>query len=246
MPELAPHRKVINMLESNGLLDEAKLSFLIDLDKRDPAAIKQLVKDSGIDPMDIDTTEESGYVPGSHQISDAEDNFRAVLDEVTSTDSGRETVQIIHQNWDQASKQVLMESPEVLPIIQQQRENGIYDTIMTEMDRQKTLGNIPPNMPLLQAYKLVGDHLSETGGFQALVKQTETTSSNGQTSGNVSQPAQRGPVATTVGTPRATVANDERAKAAAPSNTNPAPAKSSVNPLSMSDDEFMAQMSHRV
>lgn len=33
MQELQPHRKTLLMLENNGLLDEGKLSFLIDSDE---------------------------------------------------------------------------------------------------------------------------------------------------------------------------------------------------------------------
>ena len=39
MQDIAPHRKVIMMLEDNGLLDTDKLSFLIDLEKMNPDAI---------------------------------------------------------------------------------------------------------------------------------------------------------------------------------------------------------------
>lgn len=34
MQDIAPHRKVLLMLENNGLLDEGKLSYLIDLEKK--------------------------------------------------------------------------------------------------------------------------------------------------------------------------------------------------------------------
>ena len=58
MQAIAPHRKLLIMLENNGLLDESKINYLIDLDKKNPEAIKKLVKDAGIDPKDIDTQAE--------------------------------------------------------------------------------------------------------------------------------------------------------------------------------------------
>ena len=51
---LQPQLRMLRMLENNGLLDEQKLSYLIDLDKKNPSAITKLVKESGIDPIDID------------------------------------------------------------------------------------------------------------------------------------------------------------------------------------------------
>ena len=70
MQSIAPHRKVLMMLENNGLLDEGKLSRLIDLDKKNPEAIRALVKEAGIDPLDIDVESDSTYVPGDHVVSD--------------------------------------------------------------------------------------------------------------------------------------------------------------------------------
>jgi len=54
MAALKPNLKLMKMLENNGLLSEDKIGFLIDLEKKNPAAINKLVKDSGIDPMDLD------------------------------------------------------------------------------------------------------------------------------------------------------------------------------------------------
>ena len=44
MQAIQQHRKVLTMLENNGLLDEGKLSFLIDIEKKNPDAIQKLVK----------------------------------------------------------------------------------------------------------------------------------------------------------------------------------------------------------
>ena len=156
MQEIQPHRKVLLMLENNGLLDEGKLSYLIDLDKKNPDAIKKLVKDAGLDPMDIDTSEESAYRVGNHRVSDEEAAFRGVLDELSNTDNGKQTLQVINSSWDQASKELLWKNPGVMNLINQQRELGIYDRILTEVERRKALGQVPINQPLLQTYQQVG------------------------------------------------------------------------------------------
>ena len=70
MKTIAPHLKMGSMLEKEGLLDQVKLNNLIDISKKDPKAIAQLIKDSGIDPLDIDTDEEVGYKPNNYGISD--------------------------------------------------------------------------------------------------------------------------------------------------------------------------------
>ena len=68
------------MLENNGLLDEQKITYLIDLDKKNPDAIGKLIKESGIDPLDVNTQEEPKYTPGNYSVSDAQVNLDAVLD----------------------------------------------------------------------------------------------------------------------------------------------------------------------
>ena len=47
MSALKPNLKLMKLLENNGLLDETKIGFLIDLEKKNPDAINKLIKDSG-------------------------------------------------------------------------------------------------------------------------------------------------------------------------------------------------------
>ena len=234
MQEIQPHRKVLLMLENNGLLDEGKLSYLIDLDKKNPDAIKKLVKDAGLDPMDIDTSEESAYRVGNHRVSDEEAAFRGVLDELSNTDNGKQTLQVINSTWDQASKELLWNNPGVMNLINQQRELGIYDRILTEVERRKALGQVPINQPFLQIYQQVGQEMVAGNAFADIV-----------------QPAQQpretvAPVASRVVPPKPVVKNGDRANAAAPSKAAAKPAKVIVNPLSMSDDDFLKQFQGRL
>ena len=234
MQEIQPHRKVLLMLENNGLLDEGKLSYLIDLDKKNPDAIKKLVKDAGLDPMDIDTSEEPAYRVGNHRVSDEEAAFRGVLDELSNTDNGKQTLQVINSTWDQASKELLWKNPGVMNLINQQRELGIYDRILTEVERRKALGQVPINQPLLQIYQQVGQEMVAGNAFADIV-----------------QPAQQpretvAPVASRVVPPKPVVKNGDRATAAAPSKAAAKPAKVIVNPLSMSDDDFLKQFQGRL
>lgn len=235
MQDIAPYRKVLLMLENNKLLDEDKLSYLIDLDKKNPDAIKKLVKDSGIDPIDIDTEEESTYRTGNHRVSDEEAAFRGVLEELGSNPNGKETLQLINTQWDQASKEVLWTQPEVMQVIHEQKSNGIYDRIATEIERQRTLGMIPPQVPFLQAYKKIGDDLAQAGAFNDLVQQTPAPVQQTQT------PA---PVAKRVASPKSPVANGDKASAASPTRSTPRKAATIVNPLSLPDDEFEKQFAN--
>lgn len=230
MQSIAPHRKILTMLEKNGLLeDTGKLSLLIDINKKDPEAIKKFLKDSGIDPQDIDTREESTYREGNHTVTDEEVTFRTALDELTSIPEGRETLAEINTKWDQASKEILWKQPDVMQLIHQQRENGIYALITTELERQQALGAIPATVPYLQAYKKIGDDLAAAGKFA-----------------HIGQPApEKKPAASHVATRKLVPkkdANGDKANAASTSRNAGRKAETVVNPLALSDDEFMKQL----
>lgn len=173
MQELQPQRKTLLMLENNGLMDPDKLSFLIDLHKGNPEAIKKLLKDSKFDAINTDLESESTYQGGNHKVSDEEANFRAVMDELNSNPVGKETLHVINSSWDQASKEVLWTNPEVMTTINAQRESGVYARIVAEVDRRRTFGQIQPGVPFLHAYKEVGDQLQAAGAFNDLFKQEQ-------------------------------------------------------------------------
>jgi hypothetical protein len=242
MQDIQPHRKVLMMLQNNGLLDEGKLSFLIDIDRRDPEAIKKLLKDGGLDPLEIDVSGDPAYVEGSHRIGDDEVKFRTTLDELGSNPAGAETLTEINTGWDQASKQVLWSSPEIMTVIHQQREMGVYEVIKAEVDRRITLGAIPPNTPFLQAYKTVGDEMANAAiaGSPGGEPSGATTAPGGSTT----QPTV---VATRTEVPKSQLANGDRASAASPTRITPtATTGDKSNPLAMADDEFLKSMNGRV
>lgn len=225
MQALAPHRKILLMLQNNGLLDEAKLNTLIDLDKKNPEAIKQLMLDAGINPLDLDPELKPQYQPGNHTVTDQEANFNAVLDNHKHNEEGRATLAICN-TWDQASKDLLWTNPEIIDTMHEQRTSGVYDLIANEVDRQKMLGNIPSHTPFLEAYKLVGDQM--VAGKAASVQTAPV------------------PVARRAAAPTAPVTNGDKATAAAAPRTTAKSAKTVVNPLAMSDEDFMKQFANRL
>lgn len=229
MQELQPQRKTLLLLENNGLLDEGKLSYLIDLSKGNPEAIKKLIKESNFDVLNTDFDKESTYQGGNHTVTDEEVNFRTTLDELNSNPVGKETLSIISSTWDQASKEVLWSNPEVMVTINAQRESGIYGRIVAEIDRRRTFGQIQPGTPFLHAYKAVGDDLQNSGAFADLVKPALAQ--------QAPAPAAQ-PLAVKAALPKPTGA-DPRVAAAAVHHTAPVKVDTSINPLAMSDEDFL-------
>jgi len=242
LQELAPVRKIVTMLDKNGLLDEGKLTFLIDIANKNPDAIKKLVKDSGVDPMEINTDEPTTYVPGNHRVTDSEVKFQTTLTTLKSSEEGNETIRHISSTWDDASKDALWDNPEIMEAIHEQRGNGVYKTISDEVDRQKSVGLIPVDAPFLQAYRFVGDQLTKNTkgtasttppGFKAALAPTETAKAEPKIVATRTPPKKADP-------------NADKAKAAAGTKGTAESSKVFANPLAMADDVFLKTMANRL
>lgn len=217
MAALKPNLKIVKMLEKHNLLDEEKLSFLIDLSKQDPNAINKLIKDSGVDPLDLDTEQASNYRPNSYTVNDKEVELDSILDEIRDTESFNTTASIIGTKWDERSKQVLVDNPMLIKVINDHVESGIYDKISAVVERERMLGRLN-GLSDIEAYKHVGDAINAQGGFQSTSKTTNVKATN-----KVEDPSLK-----------------NRKKAASSTKSTKASTKvdDNFNPLAMSDEEF--------
>ena len=248
MQAIQPHRKALTMLENNGLLDPGKLDFLIAIEKRDPEAIKKLIKDAGIDPMDIDTSVDPQYRGGSHIVTDAEVEFTSRVEELSSTPTGRESLELFDKTWDHASKDAVWAKPELMTHLHAQRESGMYDRIAAEVERRKTFGQIAPSTAFIAAYEAVGVEMAQAGMFNDILPQPKTTTPPVP---SLVPPAPQvqtkpEPVAKRAAAPKQGIDNNDKAAAASPTKASPKPAKAFINPLAMADDQFLAEFQDRL
>jgi hypothetical protein len=234
MQGLKPHLKMLRMLETNGLLQEDKISFLIDLEKKDPKAIQKLLHDGKVDPMDLDATAEPDYKPGNHKVTDHEMQWQEVIDDLYLSDEGKATVAMVHKTWDPVSKEAAYADPNILKVIDQQRSNGIYATITAEIERRKILGQFG-STPFIQAYKTVGDELFHAGKLLPAGSVPAAP-----TPGPAALQPQ--PVETRPARPRAPTATRDQARAIspAPGSTTKATPKPAIDPFAMTDEQIMA------
>ena len=221
MKTIAPHLKMVSMLEKEGLLDQVKLNNLIDISKKDPKAIAQLIKDSGIDPLDIDTDEEVGYKPTNYGISDKEFQINQAIDDIRDTPSFDKTINVLAKEWDDESKKLISENPAIIGIINEHVYNGVFDKVQSVMDTERALGRL--QIPDVEAYRQVAEHLFQSG---AIVNEGQ-----GNQSPNASVPKPKA---------RDDVAIKQKRKAAA--STKKTTTKNSTVPpnyLNMTDEEFL-------
>lgn len=239
MQAIRPGLKLIKMLENNNLLDEGKLSHLIDISKGDKNAISKFLKDASIDPMDIDPDTGVGYRPGNHKISDADMNWETALSDAQITEAGQQVIVDIHKDYDDQSKAALYKEPDHLRILISHKELGIYDQIVREVEKHRSLGT--PGIagePYLKAYNLIGNDLKEKGLLQFKV---------GKQNAPAKEPEKEAPVILGKPAPRKKPANGDRAKAASPVTQRKGKAPVSYADLSkMSDDEFLKYAEDKV
>ena len=226
MAALKPNLKMLKLLENNGLLSEEKISYLIDLEKKNPEAINKLVKDSGLDPMDLDAEKAGEYKPKIHSVDDREIDLDTVLDEIQDSPTYTQTLEIVSKKWDGASKQTIASTPQLLKVINDHVANGIYDLINQEVERERMFGRLN-GLSDIEAYRKVGDAINARGGFNHLVS-------------NQGKPNQEPVVVQPK--PKAPADDKLNEKRRAASSTKPAnvstAAATDFNPLALSDEEF--------
>lgn len=233
MAALKPNLAIMKSLENNGLLTPEKINFLIDLDKKNPEAISKLIKDSGIDPLDISADKAGQYKPGNHSANETEVDLDNVLDEIKDSSKFNETLDLVGKQWDTQSRQIIASQPQLLKVINGHMESGIFDLVAAELERKKLFGQMQ-GLSDLEAYRQVGDEMASSGKFDHLTKKT----------GQSSTPGQQTPAVKTIVNPAPKKADDskreEQRRAAAPNKTAAPAGKlpADFNPLSLSDDEF--------
>lgn len=230
MAALKPNLKLLKLLESSGLLSEERVGFLIDLEKKNPDAINKLIKESGIDPMDLDAEKANDYKPTVRTVDDKELELDAVLEEIQDTPSYSKTIQVVGKEWDAASKQTVANSPSILKIINNHMQSGVYDVIQEEIERERMFGRLQ-GLSDIEAYRQVGDAIQARNGFAHL-----NVNANGQ-----GQQASANP---RVVQPKPKKVDEEKLKekrraasTAKPTGSNPKVA-GDFNPLALSDEEF--------
>ena len=224
-------------LENNKITD-SDLNFLIELHNKNPDAIKKLVRDSGIDPYDINTDDASkaadkDYRPKDYSASEAQVTLEETLSDMQSSDTGSQLLKHVRETWDDGSRRMVLEDPAILTVLNEQKESGVYDRIVDEIDRRRSLGGLA-NVSFLNAYHTVGIEMDQAGAFA----KEPTGETPGQPGAAPAPTVQKSEViATKAATPKQP-ANPDAVKAIAPVKTVVSAKPIPDNILDMSDEDF--------
>lgn len=229
MNGLKPALKALKLLENHGLMDPQKINYLIDLSQKKPEAITQLLKESKIDPMEIDLEGESKYTPGNRTVSDTELQLDEVLDSISSSPVYNRTLTVIGDQWDETSRAVIAKDPEIIRTINLHMENGIFDQVANAIAYERSLGKLA-GVSDFDAYQRIGTYMNENNLFKVSAAAAAPSNPNHQ--------APQSPTGRSEAKAKEIQA---RKQAASPSQQRQSPAKedTNYNPLAMSDEEFL-------
>ena len=228
MMQLKPHLKIVKMLEKNELLDESKINTLIDISKKDPKAITKLIQESTIDPLDIDKDVPTDYQPTNYSLTDKEYNLDSVLDEIKDTETFSKTINTLTKEWDQQSKTIISDQPEIIGIINTHMGNGVFDQVNSVLQQEKALGKLG-GIADVEAYKQIAEYLYNQGMLR-------NPADNPQTSKAVSSKPDE----------KANADRNKKRKAVAPvKQTTSQKSSTDDDFLGLSDDEFMKKYAAR-
>ena len=228
MSQLKPNLKLIKMLENNDLLNEARLNNLIDLSKKDPKAITKLIKESSIDPLEIDKDAPVDYQPTNYSVTDKEYELDRILDDIKHTKTFDKTIDTLTKDWDASSKELVSDNPEIISVINTHMGNGVFDKVNSIMQQERTLGKLD-GIPDVEAYRMIVEHMHKSG---ALIDKTKPSTTASKVSSDSGQEADAD--------------RNKKRKAVAPvKQTATKTPKKEEDFLGLSDEEFMKKYAAR-
>lgn len=136
--EIAAHKKSISIMQQHGLT-EADLSMLVEARSGNKDALASLVKQSGIDSIDVTDEVSEGYKPGMHIPSDQQISLHDVQAEIQRDPEYGSTRNIVNNLMDQASQDRLVQNPNMIRALHQDVKSGAYDLVSAHADKLKLM-----------------------------------------------------------------------------------------------------------
>lgn len=196
MRDLKPLRAISETLvelglmdKDSGVVDEAALLRLGDINKGNTDALGQLMADKKIDPLDVNT-EDVEYTPTQSMVTQQSVAIQDVEAELASRGSVDRVITKLGE-LDDRSKQFFNETPSNLLKLDDDIQNGSYDNIMGAVQYEKSLGRLG-DMSDMEAYIHIA---SQQVPNEEVVPTTPKPSTNKRKAAGISK---RGPVNKTV------------------------------------------------
>lgn len=227
--QIGPYRKTLAFLRDNDVLDDTKLSYMVDLYKKDEKAVKQLIRDVTAEPKeegkrklelyDLDPEQEDEsqryHFQNKNTITDEQLNFQEAFNEISVSEGGNDFLNKVLQKFDESSVSYLYKNPQSLRLLYQADRAGQFDQILDKMQYNDMIH--PENV---QIYNTVTRFMKTGQSMPELFQ-------------NQQQPTQQQVVQQRQ--------QQNRVKSASIPRSSGKKSRTFVDPLDMSDEEFKAQ-----
>ena len=222
MTELKPLKQLNQLMQQHGITQE-DLGFLADLKAKKPEAIAKIVKESGIDLYQFDVEQASGYTPKAPELPQINDALQATLDELeASSPTFNQTIQVVGNQWDEASRTKIAEHPQLLRILDAQIANGTFAKIDSVLQYERAIGRLT-GVSDLDAYVMIEKQL------QATAKPVQQTNVPPTVKAEETQQQQQQKA-------------EQRKQAAPPRQMQTNTTLPQINPATLSDEDFLRQL----
>jgi hypothetical protein len=133
------YKKFLKPLEERGIVnDPEKFNLAMSLLDGDPEAIKKVLKEKNIDPMELDL-EDIKYIPKSKLPSDAQLLIEETYEQAENLGVGSKFNKVISKDWDLPSLQEFVSNGAVRADLLQHLKDGTYDIVQNEIRRMELL-----------------------------------------------------------------------------------------------------------
>lgn len=138
MQEIAPYRKAVAAMAENGLSDK-DISLFIEATKGNKDALASIISKSGVDPLDINEKPDASYEPGAYLPSDSSLQLKEVQQAIMNDPEYSITEDIVNNQMDVASQNMLIQNPEMIKGIHQDVQSGVYPAVSAEAAKLKLM-----------------------------------------------------------------------------------------------------------
>ena len=133
------YKPFIKTLEERGITaDPEKFKLAMSLLDGDPEAIKKVLKDKNIDPLELDL-DDIKYVPKVKLPSDAQLLIEETYEQAENLGVGSKFNRVISKDWDMPSLQEFVSNGAVRADLLQHLKDGTYDIVQNEIKRMELL-----------------------------------------------------------------------------------------------------------
>ena len=140
MQEISPWRKAISAIQENGLSEE-DINLLIEAKKGNKDAITTFLRQTKVDPLDIDMESAQDYKPKQYGRSETELAIEEVVKEIYTDPEYKITQDVVDRQWDNESRKAFASNPTMIKGLHEDIKNGVFAQVAPEAMKIKLLDN---------------------------------------------------------------------------------------------------------